>query len=151
MNGKPLVDQRILEARTHDTGEATFDLTPGSYSIYFEAAHEEDWGSFDNKLPPATQLTYNMVLGRIRIEARNDKGDVAPGFYSRVVLQEKDVNNKIIPGDVVSECKTDNTGACNHDITPGTYIVQSDAGNKFEVEVKSGETITLKNSDFAKP
>lgn len=42
VNGKPLVNQRVAEARVRDTGEVQFDLTPGNYMLYIEAARGED-------------------------------------------------------------------------------------------------------------
>lgn len=150
-NGKPLYNQKVREGRTYDTGEISFDLSPGTYALYFEAARGEDWGVFNNYLPPASQLVYNMTLGRIRIESRDASGNVISGFYSRVVFRKKDANGKTIPGDLISEGRTDDTGVFQHDLTPGTYIIQSDAGVKNEMTVRSGETITIKNTEFEKP
>jgi hypothetical protein len=151
VNGKPLPDQTVVEGRIGDTGDIQYNLTPGSYTIAVEAARGEDWGVADNIIPPATKVVYNMTLGRVRIEARDDKGNVASNFYANAAFQKKDANNKSIPGDVVVECRTDNTGVCNLDLTPGVYAIQTDAGSKFDVEIGSGDIITLKNTDFTKP
>lgn len=149
-NGNSLPDQRVIDGRTQDTGAVTFNLTPGIYAIYLEATRGDDWGTLNNELPPATQLTYNVTLGRIRIESRDDKGNVVSGFYSRVAFEKKDANGKTIPGDAIIDGRTDDTGVVNFDLTPGKYLVVSDSGT-IEVKVKSGETITVKNSDFIKP
>lgn len=149
-NGNPLPDQRVLDGRTQDTGAIILNLTPGNYAIYLEAARGEDWGMLDNELPPATQVTYNVTLGRIRIESRDDKGNVVAGFYSRVTFKKLDANGKAIPGDTIIDGRTDNTGVVNFDLTPGEYMVVSGVG-VMEVEVKSGETVTIKNSDFTQP
>jgi hypothetical protein len=151
VNGKLLIDQTAIDGRIGDTGDIQFDLTPGNYAISIEVARGEDWGFVNNVIPPAAKVVYNMTLGRIRIEARDDKGDVSPNFYASALFQKKDANNKNIFGDIIVECRTDNTGVCNLDLTPGVYAMRTDAGNKYDVAVKSGETVTLKNTDFVKP
>jgi len=150
-NGDPLYGTKVREGRSLDTGEIVFDLSPGSYAIFLEAALGQDWGMFNNYLPPGSQLTYNLTLGRIRVESRDETGKIVSGFFSRVTLQGRDANGEIVPGAAVSEGKTDATGAFQHDIVPGTYVLVSETGVINEMVVRTGETITIRNSDFPKP
>jgi hypothetical protein len=149
-NGKSIRDQEISYSRTQDTGEAVFGLTPGTYAINMDDVHGEDWGMLDNVLPPATQLTYNMRLGRINLESRDTNGNVISGYYARVCFQTKNVNGQAITGNCIQETRTDNTGLAIYDLSEGTYVMESNDGAILNIAVKSGQIITLKNTDFKK-
>jgi hypothetical protein len=150
LNNQPVRGERVKRLRTDDTGILTTELEPGTYALRIDAARGEDWGKVDNVLPFATQLTYNVTLGRIRIESRDDLGNVTSKFYTKVAFPKLDNNNNIVAGNTIAEGSTDDTGIFNYDLTPGTYVVVAKAG-EIKVDVKSGETITVKNSDFGKP
>lgn len=149
-NGNSIPDQRVREGRIDDTGVMLFTLTPGRYTIYIDGLLGEDWGEVDHDLPPATRITYDIWLGRIRVEARDADGKVLQGFYSNVCFEKLDANGEPIPGDGIQDGRTDDTGVTNYDLTPGYYFIVSDLG-RVRVKLDAGKTVVVKNEDFKQP
>ncbi|HZQ10277.1 MAG TPA: hypothetical protein VFD70_27105, partial [Anaerolineae bacterium] len=124
ISGNPVQSDRVADGRTDNTGAIVYDLTAGDYWVDIRDIAGYYWGNPTNwRVKSGETVKIILDLGRIRVGIKNADGRALEGKYVAVSVQKQDIDGKPIPGDRVSDGRTDNTGIIDFDLTPGNYAV----------------------------
>ena len=149
-----VADDRVRSGYTDNSGIAIFDLTPGNYVIAAEF-DGENWGSAVDRMGEANIPVYPghetrviLKLGQLIVAVKDGSGNPVNEKYVEVFYQQQDANGNPARGNRIRSRYTDNTGTASFQLTPGTYVIQYDRQDYFNITIESGKITTATGANI---
>lgn len=144
VSGKSVVDNRVWNGHTDNTGTLYAWLTPGIYAVNVDL-RGYNWGDLSETLGQSSVVVQKgsttslfLEMGQIKFGLIDSSGEPRTNISIEVFTQKSDVNGNPVLDDRVWSGNTDNGGFTWVDLTEGFYAIEIDGIIFYNIPVNWG-------------